>query len=142
MGTLTLDRELEELEHFVKEHPVDLDLRLALGSALLRHGDSKQAIFQLQMARRHSKITVRVEALAALAQAYDNVGLKKLGERARTQALELAGGDEALKKEILYQMALSLEVQDKSEEARDRWMELFELDASFKDTADHVLPPA
>jgi len=141
MGTLTLDCELEELEHFVKEHPADLDLRLALGSALLRHGDSKQAIFQLQTARRHGKTAVRVEALAALAQAYDNVGLKKLGERSRTQALELAGEDEALKKEILYQMALCLEVQGKSEEARDRWMELFELDASFKDTVDHVLPP-
>jgi tetratricopeptide (TPR) repeat protein len=141
MGTLTLEREWEELEHFVKEHPTDLDLRLALGSALLRRGDSKQAIVQLQMARRHGKTTIRVEALAALAQAYDNVGLPKLGERARNQALEMAGEDEALKKEILYQMALSLEMQQKTEEARERWMELFELDAAFKDTADHVLPP-
>jgi tetratricopeptide (TPR) repeat protein len=141
MGTLTLDRELEELEHFVKEQPMDHDLRLALGSALLRHGDSRKAILQLQLARRHGKITVRVEALAALAQAYDNVGLPKLGERSRTQALELAGEDEALKKEILYQMALSLEMQEKNEEARERWLELFEIDASYKDTADHVLPP-
>jgi tetratricopeptide (TPR) repeat protein len=128
------------LEHFIKEHPTDLDLRLALGSALLRRGDSKRAILQLQAARKHGKITVRVEALAALAQAYDNVGLKKLGEKARTQALEMAGQDEALKKEILYQMALSLEMQDKNEEARDRWIDLFELDAGFKDTADQVLP--
>ncbi len=141
MGTLTLECELEELEHFVKEHPIDYDLHLALGSALLRQGDSRKAIFQLQLARRHGKITVRVEALAALAQAYDNVGLQKLGERSRNQALELAGADEALKKEILYQMALSLEMQHKDEEARERWMELFEIDASFKDTADHVLPP-
>jgi len=141
MGTLSLEREQEELEHFVKEHPTDLDLRLALGSVLLRRGDSRQAILQLQTARRHGKITVRVEALAALAQAYDNVGLPKLGERARTQALDMAGEDEALKKEILYQMALSLEMQHKTDEARDRWMELFELDAAFKDTADHVLPP-
>jgi tetratricopeptide (TPR) repeat protein len=140
LGTLTLERELEELEHFIKEHPTDLDLKLALGSALLRRGDSKRAILQLQAARKHGKITVRVEALAALAQAYDNVGLKKLGEKSRTQALEMAGQDEALKKEILYQMALSLEMQDKNEEARDRWMDLFELDAGFKDTADHVLP--
>jgi tetratricopeptide (TPR) repeat protein len=140
LGTLTLEKETEELEHFIKEHPTDLDLRLALGSALLRRGDSKRAILQLQTARKHSKITVRVEAMAALAQAYDNVGLKKLGEKSRTQALEMAGEDEALKKEILYQMALSLEMQDKNEEARDRWMELFELDAGFKDTVDHVLP--
>ena len=53
----------------------------------------------------------------------------------------MAGEDEALKKEILYQMALSLDMQDKKQEARVRWMELFELDAAFKDTADHVLPP-
>lgn len=142
LGSLTLDRELEELEHFVKEHPTDLDLRLALGSALLRRGDSKPAILQLQAARKHAKTTVRVEALTALAQAYDNVGLKELGARSRTQALEMAGEDETLKKEILYQMAMSLDMQDKKEEARERWMELFELDASFKDTADHVLPPS
>jgi len=140
LGTLTLEREMEELEHFVKEHPTDLDLRLAFGSALLRHGDTKRAILQLQSARKHGKTTVRVEALTALAQAYDNVGLKELGERSRNQALEMAGEDEALKKEILYQMALSLEMQGKKEEARMRWMELFELDAGFKDTADHVLP--
>ncbi|HEY3898046.1 MAG TPA: hypothetical protein VGM54_05495 [Chthoniobacter sp.] len=139
-GTLTLERELEELEYFAKEHPSDLDLKLALGGALLRSGDSKRAILQLQSARKHGKITVRVEALTALAQAYDNVGLKELGERARTQALNMAGEDEVLKKEILYQMALSLEVQGKKEEARSRWMELFELDAGFKDTAEHVLP--
>jgi tetratricopeptide (TPR) repeat protein len=141
LGSLTLERELEELEHFAKEHPTDMDLRLALGSALLRQGDSKRAILQLQAARKHTKTTVRVEALTALAQAYDNVGLKELGARSRTQALEMAGEDEALKKEILYQMALSLDMQDKKEEARERWMELFELDAGFKDTADHVLPP-
>jgi tetratricopeptide (TPR) repeat protein len=140
LGTLTLEREMEELEYFIKEHPTDLDLRLALGSALLRRGDSKRAILQLQAARKYSKITVRVEALAALAQAYDNAGLQKLAERSRTRALELAGEDEALKKEVLYQMALSLEMQDKNAEARDRWMDLFELDAGFKDTADHVLP--
>lgn len=140
-GLLTLDREIEELEHFVKEHPMDLDLRLALGSVMLRRGDSKRAILQLQSARKHQKTTIRVEALTALAQAYDNVGLKELAERSRNQALEFAGQDEALKKEILYQMALSLEVQGKKDEARTRWMELFELDAGFKDTADHVLPP-
>lgn len=142
LGSLTLERELEELEHFVKEHPTDLDLRLALGSVLIRLGDSRRAILQLQNARKHSKTTVRVEALTALAQAYDNVGLKELGERSRTQALSIAGEDEALKKEILYQMALSLEMQEKTGEARGRWMELFELDAGFKDTADHVLPTA
>ena len=141
LGSLTLERELEELEHFVKEHPTDMDLRLALGSVLLRRGDSKRAILQLQTARKHTKTTVRVEALTALAQAYDNVGLKELGERSRTQALDMAGEDEALKKEILYQMAVSLDMQDKKQEARSRWMELFELDAGFKDTADHVLPP-
>jgi tetratricopeptide (TPR) repeat protein len=138
-GSLTLERELEEIEYFVKEHPTDLDLRLALGSALLRQGDALQAILQLQNARKHGKTIARVEALTALAQAYDNVGLKELGEKSRTLALELAGEDEALKKEILYQMALSLEAQEKAAEARARWMELFELDAGFKDTADHVL---
>jgi len=85
--------------------------------------------------------TVRVEALAALAQAYDNVGLRNLSERARNQALEMAGDDEALKKEILYQMALNLEMQEKSEEARGRWLELFEIDAAYKDTVEHVFPP-
>jgi len=106
---------------------------------LLRRGEGKRAILQLQAARKHAKITVRVEALTALAQAYDGVGLEKLGEGSRTQALELAREDEALKKEVLYQMALSLEAQGKSAEARDRWTQLFELDAAFKDTAERVL---
>jgi tetratricopeptide (TPR) repeat protein len=140
-GSLTLDRELEELEIFIREQPIDLDLRLALGSALLRRGEAKRAIPELQRARKHGKITIRVEALTVLAQAYDSVGLKVLGEMSRTKALDMAGEDEALKKEILYQMALSLEAQDKKEEARVRWIELYELDAEFKDTADHVLAP-
>ncbi len=138
-GSLTLERELEEIEFFVKEHPSDLDLRLELGSALLRQGEAMRAILQLQSARKHSRTIARVEALTALAQAYDGVGLKELGEKSRTLALELAGEDEGLKKEILYQMALSLEAQEKAKEARARWMELFELDAGFKDTAEHVL---
>jgi hypothetical protein len=36
-------------------------------------------------------------------------------------------------------MALSLEGQDKLAEAKSRWLELFELDAEFKDTASRVL---
>lgn len=139
LGTLTLDKEVEELEAFVRDQPSDLDLRLELGSALLRHGDVQKAIAQLQRARKHSKISTRVESLITLAQAYDAVGLSDLGQKSRTNALELAREDESLQKEVLYQMALSLGGQDKLTEARIRWLELFELDSEFKDTATRVL---
>ncbi len=62
-----------------------------------------------------------------------------MGEGSRTQALALAAEDESLKKEVLYQMALSLEAQGKNIEARERWMQLIEIDAAFKDTAERVL---
>jgi tetratricopeptide (TPR) repeat protein len=139
LGMLTLEKEVEELDSFVKEQPTELDLRLEYGSALLRHGDAQKAIAQLQRARKHAKTSTRVEALVTLAQAYDSVGLNELGQRSRNQALELAGEDELQKKEILYQMALSLEGQDKLDEARARWLELFEIDSEFKDTASRVL---
>jgi tetratricopeptide (TPR) repeat protein len=139
LGTLTLEKEVEELTSFVGELPTDLDLRLELGSALLREGETKKAIAQLQRARKHAKISTRVEALVTLAQAYDSVGLNVLGQKSRNDALELAGEDESLKKEILYQMALSLEGQDKLDEAKSRWLELFELDSEFKDTAARAL---
>jgi tetratricopeptide (TPR) repeat protein len=139
LGTLTLEKEVAELESFVREQPTDLDLRLELGSALLRYGEVQKAIAQLQRARKHAKISTRVDALVTVAQACDSVGLNELGQKSRNQALELAGEDESLKKEILYQMALSLEGQDKLDEARTRWLELFELDSEFKDTANRVL---
>src|SRR4030095_14733892 len=60
LGTLTLEKEVEELESVVREQPTDLDLRLELGSALLRHGDTRKAIAQLQRARKHSKISTCV----------------------------------------------------------------------------------
>ncbi len=138
-GSFTPEEEREELEQFVKQQPSDLELRLALGSLLLRQGDAPGAILHLQRARKNAKITSRVESILALAEAYDQVSLPSLGEKSRSQALEFAREDEALQKEILYRMARSLESLGKAEEAKARWLELFEIDAEFKDTAQRVL---
>ena len=138
-GTLTLEKEIEELAWMVRDQPSDLDFRLELGSALLRSGETIKAVAQLQRARKHQKLNTRAEALVTLAQAYDSLALPDLGEKSRNQALEFAREDESLQKEILYQMAISLESQDRVKEARQRWLELFELDAEFKDVSERIL---
>ncbi len=139
LGTLTPEEELLELEAFVKQQPVDLELRLNLGTALLRQGNAAAAIPHLQRARRNGKIASQVEAILALAEAYDLAGLSGLGEKSRNHALEIACEDESLQKEILYRMAKSLQSQGRAEESRSRWLELFEIDAEYKDVAAQVL---
>jgi len=141
-SALSLEEEITELEAFIRQQPTDLELQLLLGNALLRNHEAQKAIGHLQHARKIARITGRVEALVSLASAYDHVGLPALGEKSRNQALELSREDEALQKEILYQMAQSLEERGRKDEARSRWLELFELDADYKDTTQRVLGDA
>ncbi len=127
---------VEEARDRVERNPTDLQFRFELGEQLVlagRHGD---AIQELQKARQSPSLGIRAGAL--LAQCYEAKGLLDLAKKQYAEAAARLPSMDALKKEIVYALALIHERSGDHTASLEALKQIYEEDYSYRDVAARV----
>lgn len=125
-----LAREAEMYRTRADRYPADLSHRLELGLRLYRLDKPDEAVAEFQQARRDEKL--KAKASLHLGQCFRRKKNSKLAERNFEEALQAAGGDEATKKEALYQLAAIAAENGDLNKAVEMGQELANLDFNYK----------
>jgi tetratricopeptide (TPR) repeat protein len=125
-------RELELFRLKADRFPTELSHRLELGVRLLRAGQLDEAIVELQAARNDARH--RGRALLYLGYCFKGKNNWRLARRNFEEALEeLPPADEAVRKEILFQLAQGCAEAGDLAKAIDLGSELANLDFAYRD---------
>lgn len=127
---------LHEARRRVQQNPADLQLRYHLGESLMRLGDYRAALPELQRARQHPH--ARLRAMGALGQAYRALGMFDLAARQLEEAAREIATMDTTKKEIVYELALVYGEMNDPARALACMKEIFEADYHFRDVAQRV----
>ena len=126
------NREVDLLRARAEANPNDLGLRLDLGNKLLKADRIDEAITELQLARREEKL--RGRASAYLGACFRKRNNWRLAMRNFEEALAaLSPGDDAARKEVLFQLATGLAENADLAGAIDHGNELANMDYGYKD---------
>jgi tetratricopeptide (TPR) repeat protein len=124
-------RELEVFRQKADRYPTEMIHRLELGVRLLRAGQTEEAIRELQAARGDPRHQWR--ALLYLGHCFKNRQNWRLAKRNFEEALQnLPAGEEATKKDLLFQLARGSAEAGELAEAIDLGHELANLDFGFR----------
>jgi tetratricopeptide (TPR) repeat protein len=125
-------RELDLYRHKAERFPSEMAHRLELGVRLLRAGQTDQAILELQAARADPR--QRWRALLYLGYCFKSRNNWRLAQRNFEEALQtLPAGEEALRKELLFQLAQGLADSGDLARAIELAYELANLDFGYRD---------
>jgi len=127
---------LAEAKARADRNPTDLSLRLELGELLLATGDYKEAIPQLQQARRNP--AGRYKAMSALAQCYVQNGMLDIAQRTLEEASNELKTMDDLKKSVVYQLGQVYEQLERPEDALEAYKQIYEVDYGYRDVAERV----
>jgi tetratricopeptide (TPR) repeat protein len=131
------DVTIEEYTVRVAEHPTDMALRFALGECQLKAGKLDDAIAEFQRAVKDPR--KRVEALGLLGECFIQKGLYDLAARQLEKALEESPGLSSERgKAVVYNLGVLREKQGNVPAALDQFLQVYEVDVSFRDVADKV----
>jgi tetratricopeptide (TPR) repeat protein len=124
-------REIDAFRVKAERFPNDLAHRIALGERLLKADRVDEAIAELQQARRDERIKWRAALLLGLC--FKRRNNWRLAQRNFEEGLAaVPDGEEAVKKELLYQLASGAAENGDLPRALDLGHELANLDFSFK----------
>jgi tetratricopeptide (TPR) repeat protein len=139
LETIRRDRagiELQEARARVERNPTDLTFRFELGEILVRLGEYKDAIPELQKARQNPN--VRLRAMSLLGQCFVERNMLDLAAK----TLEDAAGEllamDAVKKDIVYNLGVLYEKMGAKEKSISAMKQIYEVDYGYKDVAERV----
>jgi tetratricopeptide (TPR) repeat protein len=125
-------RELDLFRQKADRYPTELGNRLELGIRLLRNGQIDGAIAELQAARSDPRH--RWKALMHLGYCFASRKNWRLAERNFAEALQnLPSGEDAVRKELLYELAKGAAQSEDLSHAVELAYELANLDFGYKD---------
>lgn len=134
--------ELEKqlIEHDVLDYRRRVDIRpgdavlvLKLAKRLVRADEVDSALEELQKCQ--SEPRVRAEALFLLGKCFQQKGILDLARMKYEGALEGRNGTDERAKEILYNLGSIAEAEGNSDEARSRYIQIYEVDINYRDVA-------
>ncbi|MED5329933.1 MAG: tetratricopeptide repeat protein [Planctomycetota bacterium] len=129
--------EVEEYSRRVDRDPADSNLRVRLARALYRTGEVDRAIESFQVAVKDPRN--KLDAQQGLGACFYKKGLYPLAARQFEAALEAVGGIEGDHgKEICYHLGLVCERQKDHAAALSRYLQIYEIDISYKDVATKI----
>ncbi len=138
LRTELLRIQIAEFRAQVAEHPTDLGLRFQLGQALLRGNLVDEAIGEFQKAVNDPR--KRFEAFSLLGECFLRKELYDLAARQLEKALEESPGlNSDQGKRVVYNLGLLHEKQGDVRAARERYLQIYEVDVSYRDVADKVM---
>ncbi|RKY21255.1 MAG: hypothetical protein DRQ55_04940 [Planctomycetota bacterium] len=132
-----LELEIAEFSRRIQRHPGDGATRLKLGQACYRAKRTDEAIdaFQALVSDPRSELAAR----QGLGACFFRKGMYPLARKQFEQALAKAGGVGSDRgKEICYHLGLACERQEQTQEALEKYLEIYEVDIHFKDVAAKI----
>jgi len=139
LETIKLERaklEIQEARQRVDRNPTDLMFRFELGELLVRIGEYKDAIPELQKARQNPN--VRLRAMNLLGKCFVERNMLDLAAK----TLEDAAGEliamDNVKKDIVYNLGLVYERMGDKQKSIDAMKQIYEVDYGYKDVAERV----
>jgi len=125
-------RELDFFRQKTERYPTEMGHRYEMGLRLLRCGQVDEAIKELQAARSDPRLHGR--ALVYLGYCFKNRNNWRLAQRNFEEAMQhLPGNEEALRKEIMFQLAQGYADSGDLNRAIEQGYELANLDFSYHD---------
>jgi tetratricopeptide (TPR) repeat protein len=125
--------ELDELRDQLLRHPGDANLRLTLGKALLRQGQTDDALAELQKAVSDPRL--RREALFFLARCFHEKGFLDLARGEYEKALSEHPELDERAREILYNLGAIAEAEGNLADARSCYARIYAVDIGYRDVA-------
>ena len=127
--------ELKSYAERAANYPTDMTVKFELGRRQLTAGKIDDAIASLQQAQRNPKR--RNRALNYLGQAFAKKDWHNEAVDTYKKALDFEPPEE-LRKEILYNMGLSLKSMGEMAEALEHFSEVAQMDYNFRDVRDQI----
>ena len=120
----------------VAKNPTDLQLRFELGEQLLKSGQLREALPELQRARQNP--STRVKAMNLLGRCYTELGMLDLAMKQLEEASKEILSMDAMKKEVLYNLGVVYERMGERDRSLDCMKQIYEADYGYKDVAQRV----
>jgi tetratricopeptide (TPR) repeat protein len=139
LDTIKRDRALMELQDAkarVDRNPTDLMFRFELGEILVRLGEYKDAIPELQKARQNPNVRLRAMNLLGTCFVARNM-LDLAAKTLEDAASELLAMD-SIKKDIVYNLGVLYEKMGDKEKSVNAMKQIYEVDYGYKDVARRV----
>jgi tetratricopeptide (TPR) repeat protein len=131
-----LEMQLESLRSQVRLRPSDASLRLKLGTTLLRTDEVDAAVSEFQKAVDDPRLGR--EANFQLGVSFQKKGFSDLAKKNYERAMEGCSGSDERSKEILYNLGALAEEASRTDEARDFFARIFEIDIGYRDVAEKM----
>ncbi len=127
---------LAESRKRVERNPTDLMFRFELAEILVKMGEYKDAVPELQKARANPN--VRLRAMNLLGKCFDERNMHDLAAKTLEEAASELHGMDATKKEITYNLGLLYAKMDKTEKSIEAMKSIYEVDYGYRDVAERV----
>ncbi len=127
---------IDDARNRVDQNPTDLQLRYELGEKLTNARRFREAIPELQRARKNPN--ARLKAMNLLGRCYSELGMLDLAAKQLAEAEREIGSMDATKKEIVFQLGLVYEQMGESAKYIEAMKEIYEADYGYRDVAARV----
>jgi tetratricopeptide (TPR) repeat protein len=125
--------ELAQAQKLAERFPTDLQIRFDLGVLYFQVGKITEAIQEFQKAQSNPNRKVR--AMSYLGQCYAKKNMNELAVRTMESALKEKPVWDEEKKELAYNLGLTLEKMGKREDAKRQLEEIFAVDSGYRDVS-------
>lgn len=127
---------INEAKTRVDRNPTDKTLRYELGQAYFNAGLFTEAIPELQQAK--SNPNMRIKAILMLGRCFERKNMNDLAKTSLTEASKELVVMDAIKKEVLYELANVLEKMGDRASSLEALKEIYNADYGYKDVAKRV----
>lgn len=127
---------INEAKVRVDRNPTDKSLRYELGQAYFNAGLYTEAIPELQQAK--SNPNIRIKAILMLGRCFERKNMNDLAKTSLTEAAKELVAMDAVKKEVLYELANVLEKMGDKTGSLDALKEIYNADYGYRDVAKRV----
>lgn len=127
---------INEAKGRVDRNPTDKTLRYELGQAYFNAGMYTEAIPELQQAK--SNPNMRIKAILLLGRCFERKNMNDLAKTSLMEASKELVVMDAIKKEVLYELANVLDKMGDKPASLDALKEIYNADYGYKDVAKRV----
>ncbi len=127
---------LDEARKRVERNPTDLMFRFELAEILVKAGQYKEAVPELQKARQNPN--VRLRAMNLLGQCFVERNMLDLAVKTLEDAASELIAMDATKKDITYNLGLLYEKMGNLEKSIECMKSIYEVDYGYRDVAERV----